>query len=237
MKLPVNILEGFTRWMVRSQWPDLLQLVLHEHLSEFCDRHDIDSFEEMAAVIGHHSMTTLRDIAFNDFLSRETEQGNVVDDYLKRRGLKEKAFPKAYLKGIRHSVLSLYEVVDIQPGKAVIVKDLVLGGEAIMVEEQTGSRTLRPGQQLAGWVINARGHVMISGGILPFSPAQSAELLEELQRMTDDLDRTVEEHLDDEDNQPDDEAMGLVTQAMILKTAAPLFSATWLRGIETPSVH
>lgn len=240
MKIPANVFESFTKWMVRNAWPDILQIVLHEHFNEFCDSRDIDSFEEMTAVIGSQAVTTLRDIAFNDFLSRENEEGNVVDDYLKRHGWKEKTFAKAYLEAIRNSVVSLYEVVSVHAGETVIVKDLMLGGEAITVEEQTASKTLEPGDHIAAWIVNVRSHIMISGGILPFETDLSTTLLEELQRMADDLDRSVKEQLDDEDDRPDDETMDREARALTLKNAAPLFSTIWLKGIdkaETTSVH
>jgi DNA-binding phage protein len=56
-------------------------------------------------------MSTVWGCAFEDFLTREFEDGsNIVDDYLKRRGWKEGASSRAYMAALRTSVMSLYEV-------------------------------------------------------------------------------------------------------------------------------
>jgi len=58
--------------------------------------------------------TTVWGCAFEDFLTRELNDGrNIVDDYLKRRGWKESASARAYMSALRTSVVSLYEVSDI----------------------------------------------------------------------------------------------------------------------------
>jgi hypothetical protein len=47
----------------------------------------------------------VRNYAFEDFLTREIVDGrNVVDDYLKRRGWRESASTKAYMRALRDSV-------------------------------------------------------------------------------------------------------------------------------------
>jgi hypothetical protein len=53
----------------------------------------------------------VRNYAFEDFLTREIVDGrNIVDDYLKRRGWRESASTKAYMRALRNSVISLYEM-------------------------------------------------------------------------------------------------------------------------------
>ncbi len=59
-------------------------------------------------------MRTVWGCAFEDFLTRDFDDGsNVVDDYLKRRGWKEGASTRAYMAALRTSVMSFYEVSDI----------------------------------------------------------------------------------------------------------------------------
>lgn len=156
MKIPQNVFINITKWMANGPWPDHLQLVLHEHLHIYCDEHDIDGFEELGEKIGQHWLSTLWDIAFEDFLSSETEDGNVVDHYLKRRGWNEKVITKAYLEAIRGSVMSLYEVSDIRPGESFLATDLVLGGEPILVEEKTATKTLAPWDHIAARIVDVR---------------------------------------------------------------------------------
>ena len=76
------------------------------------------------------------------FTARFGEHGesNVIDDYLKRRGWRESVPVRRYLAALRDSTVSLYEVVDIVPGRYVTVRDLILGGETVRVEEKLGSQ-------------------------------------------------------------------------------------------------
>lgn len=86
INIPETVFNGLVKWMVRGPWPEYFQEAIDDHLHAYCDEHDFDTFDELAEKIGPHWLTTLNDIAMNDFLSWETEDGNVVDLYLKRRG-------------------------------------------------------------------------------------------------------------------------------------------------------
>lgn len=83
VKISKTVFDGLVRWMVSVPWPDHFQEVIDEHLHAYCDQYDLDTFDEMAEKIGGHWVTTLNDIAMMDFLSRDTDDGNVVDLYLK----------------------------------------------------------------------------------------------------------------------------------------------------------
>ena len=73
---------------------------------------------------------------FEDFLARDLDDGrNIVDDYLKRRGWNESASNKAYMRALRSSVMSLYEISDIVREESFLARDLVRGGEPIRVSE------------------------------------------------------------------------------------------------------
>lgn len=232
MKIPKDIFLEFSKWMVRGSWPMHLQLTLHEHFNDYCDARDIDDFDQMADDLGSHTLSTLRDIAFNDFLSRETEDGNVVDDYLKRRGWKDKAMARTYLQAIRDSFMSLYEVSDIRPGCSFLARDLILDGDPIRVEEQAATKTLASGEHIAAWIVDVRDHWMIAGGILPFTPQLSEKLQERLRQMADDTELGLEEVLDGDNPLPDDDILHGMALAVTLKTATPVFSATWLEDLQ-----
>jgi hypothetical protein len=231
MKIPKDIFLEFTKWMVRGPWPMHLQIILHEHFNDYCDARDIDSFDEMAGDIGSHTLSTLRDIAFNDFLSRETEDGNVVDDYLKRRGWKDKALARIYLQAIRDSYMSLYEVSGIRPGESFLARDLIMDGDPIRVEEQTATKTLQPGEHIAAWIVDVRDHWMIAGGILPFEPQLSEQLQKDLHRRADEAESDLKEIFDDDEELPDDKIIHEMALALTLKTATPAFSAIWLASL------
>ena len=232
MKIPKDIFQEFSKWMARSPWSMHLQLTLHEHFNDYCDARDIDDFDAMADDLGSHTLSTLRDIAFNDFLSRETEDGNVVDDYLKRRGWKDKAMARTYLQAIRDSFMSLYKVSDIRPGESFLARDLILDGDPIRVEEQTATKTLTSGEHIAAWIVDVRDHWMIAGGILPFTPQLSEKLQERLHQMADDTELGLEEILDGDNPLPDDDILHGMALVVTLKTATPVISATWLEDLQ-----
>src|SRR5215472_14155557 len=88
-------------------------------------------YEEIGEALGGGWAMTLWGLAFEDFLGREIEPDgrNFVDEYLRRRGWNESAPAKAYMSGLRNSIMSLYEVSAIVPGESFLARDLIRGGE------------------------------------------------------------------------------------------------------------
>ena len=165
-----------------------------------------------------------------DFLSRDTEDGNVVDLYLKRRGWNEKAIPKAYLKAIRDSVMSLYEVSEIRPGESFTARDMILGGDPILVEERSGTKTMLQWEQLAMRIVEVRGRHIISGGVLPYEPELAEQVIEEVCLRADEIELDLEDMFSEQDECPEPELIQDLSLAMVLKLSAPLFSEAWLLG-------
>src|SRR3546814_10833586 len=68
--------------------------------------------DELADIVGDHWAGVLWGCAFEDLLTRTIEPGdrNIVDDYIRRRGWNESGSTKIYLRALRSSVMSLYEV-------------------------------------------------------------------------------------------------------------------------------
>ena len=111
-------LSGLMKWLAKEPWRGAFLEVLEHHTEPILEEYDIPDFDELGGLIGVDYAMTLWGCAFEDFLTQEVEgAGNIVDDYLKRRGWKESAGNKAYMAGLKDSVMSLYEVSDIQPGR------------------------------------------------------------------------------------------------------------------------
>ena len=84
-------LSGLIKWLRREPWDDAFGELLERHLGRACDKAGVP-LDELGEVLGEHWAMTLWGCAFEDFLTREVEgAGNLVDDYLKRRGWNEKA--------------------------------------------------------------------------------------------------------------------------------------------------
>ena len=93
---------------------------------------------------------------FEDFLTvRFGRRGqlNVIDDYLRQDGRREPAYCSRYLEAARDSTPSLYEVVNIDPGRSVTVRDLLFGGEPVTVLDHLGSQALAPWDRVAARVL------------------------------------------------------------------------------------
>ena len=80
--------------------------------------------------------------AFEDRLPRRFEPGGqtLVEDDLKRRGgSAEAAAAKASMRARRASAVSLSEASKIVPGRLVLARDLVRGGEPVRVTTRVGA--------------------------------------------------------------------------------------------------
>ena len=96
-----------------------------------------------------------------------------VEAYLRRRGWKERLTTRAYMTALQGSVMSLYEVSEIRPGQSFRARDLIRGGEPILVTERADLESLadalsafrRLGRDLDQWepVHLARIAAVLSG--------------------------------------------------------------------------
>ncbi len=228
MQITDDSLSGLMKWLARDRWRDAFQEVIGEHFGEICEEAGIETFDELANIIGDHWYNVLAGCAFEDFLTRETEDGNIVDDYLKRRGWNEKAMNKAYMTALRTSVMSLYEVSDIRPGESFLARDLVRGGEPIRVQEGSATKTLKQWDRAAMRIVEVRGRTMISGGLLPFEPDLSEEVLDHVRHLIDSAPMAVEEMSDALGAEPSKDEIEDFAADLAMHSAAPIFTSTWL---------
>ena len=223
-------IRNIMKWAARPEWSDEQATVFDAHLSPLCDRIGI-SQEELAEELAEHGYNgMLFGIMFEDFLSRRLppDDKNIVDDYLKRRGWRESVPGRRYLQQLRDSVLSLYEVVEVSPGRHCDLRDLVRDrdGEIIRVFEHMGTQNLVKWDQLAARVLKTSGRYVFSGGILAFSREASQSLLrvltESQKQFNTELSRTA-------DKETMDKILSSVDQAeLFLQNSCPAFTSTWL---------
>ena len=175
-------LASLMKWVRREEWRDAFSDLLDRHLGHACRGANIE-LEDLPSLIEDQVLSTLWGCAFEDFLSRDLDDGrNIVDDYLKRRGWKESPSNRAYMAALRSSVMSLYEVSDIIPGESFLARDLVRGGDAARVSERSATKSFRQWDHLAARVIDVRGTMVMSGGVLGFDHHLSEEVLAALTR-------------------------------------------------------
>ena len=177
-------LKGLMKFLARDGWRECFDQVLDDHFGAVLDAGGME-FEDIAEILGEHWTMTLWGCALEDFLTQdfEIEGRNIVDEYLKRRGWKENAQAKNYMKALRNSVMSLYEVSEIVPGKSLAARDLVRGGELIEVSEGTATKTLKQWDRIAARIVPVMGTNVFAGGLLPFTPQATDALFDAMRRV------------------------------------------------------
>ena len=98
----------------------------------------------------------------------EDTELNVIDDFLRRRGWREKVAARRYLQALRDYTVSLYEVVEFDPGSSMTVRDLIVAGDPTRVEESGGSDFVAPGDRLAARLVTVNGKPRLTGGVLSY---------------------------------------------------------------------
>ena len=220
--------ENLGKWAAKDEW-EAYQLEIYDaHINPVADALDM-SGDDIAELLGDGAFM-LHVFIIEDFFTAhfgEDDQHNVIDDYLKRRGWREAVSARRYLEALRDSVVSLYEVVDVDPGRSVTVRDLILGGEAVTVIEKLGSQSLARWDRLAARIVTVNGKEHFTGGILPFRHEASQELLAVFDEMAE---RMKEELLEVAKETGDDSTVELesVRRLIVLGLpCAPIFSEHW----------
>jgi hypothetical protein len=209
-------LSRIIKFATRDDWSDALQDALDDHVGGAMEEFDLE-FEEISAIVSEHYAGVLFGCALEDLMTRrfEPDGENLVDDYLKRRGWNEAALTKVYLRALRDSAMSLYEVSDVVIGEGFLVRDLVRGGEPVWVNEKSGSRTLKQWDRIAARVVPDRKAHILSGVILPFTAEAADILLDGLRSAEGKRRKSGTINIDNE----------------TLASIAPLFTTAWLFDI------
>ncbi len=123
-------LSGIMKFATGPAWAEHLRGALDDHLGDAMEEFEFEA-DELADIVGDHWAGVLWGCAFEDLLTREVEPDgrNLVEDYLKRRGWNEAGPNKLYMRVLRSSVMSLYEVSEVEPGQGFLVRDLIRGGD------------------------------------------------------------------------------------------------------------
>jgi hypothetical protein len=157
-----HLLQGLIKWLTRDPWRDRFPEILDSHMLPACDEVGLE-VEDLVSTLGEgFFMSTVWACAFEDLLTREFSDGsNIVDDYLKRRGWKESASVRSYMAALRGSVVSLYEVSDIVRDTSFRARDLLRGGESILISERAATRSLKQWDRIAARVVRVGTQTLI----------------------------------------------------------------------------
>jgi len=206
-------LKGLVKFLTRKEWSECLDEVFYDHFGPILDAGNME-FKDIAEIIGEVWAMTLWGCAFEDFLTQdfEVEGNNIVNEYLKRRSWKESAQAKAYMIALRTSVMSLYEVSEIVPGKSLFARDLIRGGEPVAVSEGAATKTLKQWDRIAVRIVPLMGKNVFAGCLLPFTPQATDTLFDSLRQIFGKKNARKLPAISDEE----------------LQASAPMFTLSWL---------
>jgi hypothetical protein len=133
------------------------------------------------------------------------------------------------MTALRTSVASLYEVSDIIRDTSFRARDLVRGGNPILISERLATRSLKQWDRIVARVVQIGSHARISGAVLPYQRDASESVLKLL--------RNVAKHTDKERRKLANQVGCDVNHAAIvdgfsqnamLRAAAPAITTLWL---------
>jgi hypothetical protein len=125
--------------------------------------------------------------------------------------------------------MSLYEVSEIVPGESFLARDLVSGGEPVRVSEHAATRQLKPWDRLGARIVKLPTKNVIGGGVLAFDRFVSERLLQTLQQARRKVRKQAVKTARKEGFGDGSEIVGdVLADAILLQSAGPLFTETWL---------
>ena len=161
--------NSLLKWLTTDEWAPLLTRHLAEHLESVAELFDSDEYE-LLEMLGDAATSLTAFVAEDFFTARFGERGelNIVDDYLKRRGGGESELARQYLEALRDSTPSLYEVVAIDSGQSLTVRDLLVPGEQVCVQEHLASQAASLWDRIAARIVLLDGESVFTGAVLRF---------------------------------------------------------------------
>ena len=171
----------------------------HMALSTFfgeCLLSDFSPFEEHALdlmtvkeEVGEEVFQHLFMCAVEFFLSNEypgdSESWNAIDFILKKRGPLLPSQDKMYLKGLRESYMSLYEVIDVKLNHSLTLRDLLEENQPpIIIKEKRGTHFLCQWDLLGARVVKTQAGHLLAGGTFLLSRDAAREAKEVIHKIS-----------------------------------------------------
>src|SRR5262249_8709220 len=139
---------------------------------------------------------------------------------------------RAYMSGLRTSVMSLYEVSDIIRDTSFQARDLVRGGDPILISEKSATHSLKQWDRIATRVVQVGPRMVISGAVLPYDREAFEKGLKLLRNVTKQRGKERKKLADRVRRDVNDPTIvnGL-SQTALLRAAAPTITTAWLIDI------
>ncbi len=120
----------------------------------------------------------------HDYLIYDENEKSLIDLFIER-SKKLSLDEHRVLTMMKHSIISLYEVQEVFPGKGLILKDLLLGGE-YDVSEKAATEGLRKWDVYATRLMRIDGQYIMSGSVYPYRLNKKEDILWDIRSEFDD---------------------------------------------------
>ncbi len=97
----------------------------------------------------------------------DTLESNVVDEYMNEREEFESDAGRDWLKGLRNSQISLFEVIGIQRGRTVTLRDMILADTTLTVHDKAQSKSCAIWDCVAARIVRVEGKCYFAHTVLP----------------------------------------------------------------------
>ncbi len=112
------------------------------------------------------------------------EPMSMLEEYLKQRGWRETPHARQYLRALSQSTVGLYEVVGVEKGEYIDVKELNYN-HVQRVYDKSGSQNIAKWSWFAGRVLSVGKRKIFSGSVLLLSAEKVEDIKNELERYRD----------------------------------------------------
>lgn len=217
------------RYAGRDPWPARRAQYFHEALEGIAERLAMTE-EQLHARIEGMGLGSMLSAFLHEAFMTESFDGSMslLAEYVQRRGWQETPRGRRYLEALRDSLPSLYEVVDVQPGAWVDVRDLVRKSPVQRVNEVLGSQSLCRWDRIGGRVLEVNGERIFSGGLLHF-PREAADSIQRI--LLDSIRRFKRTYTDLLEAEEDGKAGSATVAEQILRSSPRAFVQTWIARI------
>ena len=177
-----------------DEWGDFRAEVFGAHFGPLMDELELPD-DELFDRLGPLTPVVLSAVMEDFLASRFGEDGerSVVDEYLARRAWLEKKQAATYLRAVRDSTPSLYEVVAVDPGRAVTVRDLVRETDPQRVPDGHVAENMTVWDCFVGRLVGSGRTRRFTTGLLPCPRPLARTCMEDLTALTKDLPRRLRE--------------------------------------------
>lgn len=173
-----------------AETKEYLQLATETFFGELAEQNNLTTLEDIATFLGEEAFELIYPVMLEFFFTNiyEDENGtwNMIDAFLASTDASQLTQDEhAYLRELRDSVMSLYEVTEVAPEAGVTIRDMIRGGDSFFVAEQTLTRYIAQWECLGLRVLNMGPHYEFAGGVLRLERSRAEALAPELKKMRD----------------------------------------------------